>query len=115
MTLTTLLGGDDPRFLIVRDGPIDPEGRCVLSWMQRSQRGRDNPALDLAIGLGNRLRLPVLSVFGLTADYPGANGGTINSWSRDWWKPRRNSPRGACRWSSALARPMPSSLNWHAR
>jgi deoxyribodipyrimidine photo-lyase len=40
--------------------------------MQRAQRGRDNPALDLAIDLANERRLPVLAVFGLTADYPGA-------------------------------------------
>lgn len=40
--------------------------------MQRSQRAEENPALDLAISLGNALGLPVLAVFGLTADYPGA-------------------------------------------
>lgn len=40
--------------------------------MQRSQRAEENPALDLAISLGNTLGLPVLTVFGLTADYPGA-------------------------------------------
>jgi deoxyribodipyrimidine photo-lyase len=41
--------------------------------MQRSQRGTDNAALNLAIALGNALELPVLAAFGLTADYPGAN------------------------------------------
>ena len=40
--------------------------------MQRSQRGVDNPALNLAIDAANVLGLPVLVVFGLTADYPGA-------------------------------------------
>jgi deoxyribodipyrimidine photo-lyase len=40
--------------------------------MQRAQRGVDNPALNLAIELGNALRLPVLTVFGLTADFPSA-------------------------------------------
>jgi deoxyribodipyrimidine photo-lyase len=40
--------------------------------MQRSQRGVDNGALNLAIAAGNALGLPVLVVFGLTADYPGA-------------------------------------------
>lgn len=63
----------DPRIRVVRDGETDPEGRCVFHWMQRCQRGTDNAALDLAIDLANRLRLPVVSVFGLTADYPGAN------------------------------------------
>lgn len=64
--------GNNPRGRVVRDGAVDPDGRCVVYWMQRSQRGRDNPALDLAIGLGNRLTLPVVAVFGLTADYPNA-------------------------------------------
>lgn len=56
----------------IRPGNIDPEGRCVLYWMQRSQRGRDNQALNRAIEIGARLRLPVLAAFGLTAGYPGA-------------------------------------------
>jgi deoxyribodipyrimidine photo-lyase len=38
--------------------------------MQRAQRGIDNPALNLAIVAGNLLQLPVVTVFGLTADYP---------------------------------------------
>lgn len=61
-----------PRCRDLRPGRPDPEGRCVLYWMQRSQRGRDNAALDHAIELGNALRLPVLAAFGLTADYPAA-------------------------------------------
>jgi deoxyribodipyrimidine photo-lyase len=40
--------------------------------MQRSQRGIDNPALNLAIDVGNALQLPVVTVFALTADYPSA-------------------------------------------
>ncbi len=40
--------------------------------MQRAQRGLDNPALNLAIALGNSTRRPVLAVFSLTADYPHA-------------------------------------------
>ena len=61
-----------PRLRIGRAGRPDPDGRCVLYWMQRAQRGVDNPALNMAIELGNALNLPVLAVFGLTADYPGA-------------------------------------------
>lgn len=64
--------GDDTRARILRDGQIDPEAQSVVYWMQRSQRGRENPALDLAIRLANELSLPVLAVFGLTASYPGA-------------------------------------------
>ncbi len=37
-----------------------------------AQRGRDNPALNRAIELGETLGAPVLAVFGLTDDYPGA-------------------------------------------
>ncbi len=44
----------------------------MIYWMQRSQRGVNNPALNLAIAVGNALGVPVLTVFGLTADYPGA-------------------------------------------
>jgi deoxyribodipyrimidine photo-lyase len=40
--------------------------------MQRAQRGVDNPALNLAIVVANALDLPIRTVFGLTADYPGA-------------------------------------------
>ena len=40
--------------------------------MQRAQRGIDNPALNMAIDIGNKMRRPVLAVFGLTADYPVA-------------------------------------------
>ena len=55
----------------VRALPI-PQGKCVVYWMQRAQRGVDNPALNLAIALGNAVGQPVLAVFGLTADYPEA-------------------------------------------
>ena len=57
---------------VLRDGAFDTEGSCVLYWMQRSQRGRDNPALNLAIEIGNRTKKPVLAAFALTAKYPGA-------------------------------------------
>jgi deoxyribodipyrimidine photo-lyase len=40
--------------------------------MQRAQRGRDNAALNLAIAVGNALKLPVVALFGLTASYPSA-------------------------------------------
>lgn len=49
------------------------EGRYVLYWMQASQRTECNHALEYAIREANRLRLPVLVVFGLTHDYPHAN------------------------------------------
>ncbi|MFA5853359.1 MAG: deoxyribodipyrimidine photo-lyase, partial [Spirochaetales bacterium] len=43
----------------------------VLVWMQKAQRSRDNPALDMGFYLANALGLPLLVLFVLT-DYPGA-------------------------------------------
>lgn len=43
----------------------------VLVWMQKAQRSRDNPALDLGFYLANGMGLPLLVLFVLT-DYPGA-------------------------------------------
>lgn len=48
-------------------------GRWVLYWMQQSQRPHDNPALEHAISLANRLDLPVVVLFVLMDDYPEAN------------------------------------------
>jgi deoxyribodipyrimidine photo-lyase len=48
-------------------------GDYVLYWMQQSQRAEHNHALEYAIEQANELHLPVVVVFGLTADYPEAN------------------------------------------
>ena len=69
--LTSLLAVHS-RVRALRAGTPDATGKCVVYWMQRAQRGIDNPALNLAIDAGNAVQLPVLAVFGLTADYPGA-------------------------------------------
>ena len=53
MPLVSSLIPSGPAVRIVQDGPIDPDGRCVLLWMQRSQRATDNPALNVAIVIGN--------------------------------------------------------------
>ena len=71
MTVSMLMR-PDPRVRVAHEGDPRAEGRCVLYWMQRAQRGLDNPALNYAIAWGNTLGLPVLACFGLTADYPGA-------------------------------------------
>lgn len=52
--------------------PVSPRGECVIYWMQRAQRARSNAALSHAIHRANELRKPVVVVFGLTPDYPGA-------------------------------------------
>ncbi|HWR10990.1 MAG TPA: deoxyribodipyrimidine photo-lyase [Rectinemataceae bacterium] len=43
----------------------------VLVWMQKAQRSRENPALDLGFHLANTLGLPLLVLF-ILDDYPGA-------------------------------------------
>ena len=56
-----------------RAGFPDPEGTCVVYWMQRSQRGIDNPALDVAVEAANLLGKPTVAFFGPVPFYPNAN------------------------------------------
>jgi deoxyribodipyrimidine photo-lyase len=63
---------DNPRITIRRAGPPDPDGSCVVYWMQRAQRGRDNPALDVAVDAANALGKPVV-VFFAPRPFPPAN------------------------------------------
>jgi len=62
-----------PRVTLRRRGEPDPDGRCVVYWMQRSQRGFDNPALDVAVHTANLLKLPVIAFFAPVPFYPNAN------------------------------------------
>lgn len=59
----SILNGDD-----VRRG-----GRFVLYWMQASQRESCNHALETAALIANKSGLPLLALFCLTDNYPGAN------------------------------------------
>lgn len=54
-------------------GEPSGEGKCVVYWMQRAQRGLDNPALDLAVETANALGLPVVVFFAPVPFYPSAN------------------------------------------
>jgi deoxyribodipyrimidine photo-lyase len=63
----------DPRVTVRRAGPPDPDGQCVVYWMQRAQRALDNPALDMAIEAANLLRKPLVTFLGLVPFYPNAN------------------------------------------
>src|ERR1700709_1594079 len=45
----------------VRRGGAPAKGKCVVYWMQRSQRGRDSHGLNKAIAVGNALGLPVVA------------------------------------------------------
>jgi deoxyribodipyrimidine photo-lyase len=62
-TLDFLLA--DPRLTVRRSGAPDPDGRCVVYWMQRAQRATDNAALTAAIEAGNLLRKSVVAFFQL--------------------------------------------------
>ena len=63
----------DPRVRVRTAGPPDPEGRCVVYWMQRAHRAVDNPALDTAIAAGNELGRPVVVFLGLVPFVERAN------------------------------------------
>ncbi len=64
---------DDPRVTVRRGGQPDASGNCVVYWMQRAQRAVDNPALDVAVRVGNELGKPVVAFFAPVPFYPGAN------------------------------------------
>jgi deoxyribodipyrimidine photo-lyase len=56
-----------------RGGAPAADGKCVVYWMQRAQRGRDNHAVDLAVKIGNELGLPVVAYFAGISNFPHAN------------------------------------------
>lgn len=64
---------DHPRVRVRRAGSPDPKGKCVVYWMQRAERGVDNPALDCAIDVANELGLPVVAYFSAISNFPRAN------------------------------------------
>ena len=49
------------------------DGDCVVYWMQRAQRGIDNPALDVAVKVANLLHKSVVVFFAPVPFYPHAN------------------------------------------
>ena len=64
---------ENARVTVRRGGEPDPRGRCVVYWMQRSQRGVDNHALNVAVEVANALDLPVVVYFAGIANFPHAN------------------------------------------
>jgi deoxyribodipyrimidine photo-lyase len=64
---------DNARVTVRRGGAADPEGKCVLYWMQRAQRGVDNHAVNLAVEIANQLGLPVVVYFAGISNFPHAN------------------------------------------
>ncbi len=49
------------------------DGKCVVYWMQRAQRGVDNHAVDLAVKVANLLGLPLVVYFAGISNFPHAN------------------------------------------
>ena len=64
---------NDPRVRVRRPGSPRPDGACVVYWMQRAQRGRDNPALDVTVEAANLLGKPAVVFFAPVPFYPHAN------------------------------------------
>ncbi len=63
----------DPRVFRRTSGQPDFDGSCIVYWMQRTQRARDNAALNVAIEAGNLLRKPVVTLFALRPHAHHAN------------------------------------------
>lgn len=63
----------DRRVTVRTKGSPDPQGRCVVYWMQRSQRAVDNPALNVAVRTANCLEKPLVVFFALTPHAHHAN------------------------------------------
>ena len=66
------------RVRVRRGGEPAADGKCVVyipsrNWMQRAERAVDNPALDLAVAVGNALELPVVAFFSAIDNFPHAN------------------------------------------
>jgi deoxyribodipyrimidine photo-lyase len=62
-----------PRVTVRRAGSPDAAGSCVVYWMQRAQRGVDNPALDIAVEAANAVGKPAVVFFAPVPFYPHAN------------------------------------------
>src|SRR6185437_12734000 len=64
---------ENPRVTVRRTGTPAADARCVVYWMQRAERGVDNPALDCAIDVANELGLPLVAFFSAIPNFPRAN------------------------------------------
>lgn len=53
--------------------PVVDAGEFILAWPRASLRAIDNPLLDAAVDLGNRLGRPAVVLFALEEDYPHAS------------------------------------------
>ncbi|MGB3800306.1 MAG: deoxyribodipyrimidine photo-lyase [Lewinella sp.] len=53
--------------------PVDGKREYVLCWLMQALRAQENPAIDVAILLGNQLKLPVVVIHALENRYPYAS------------------------------------------
>ena len=58
------------RVSVLRDRPLDDHRAYVLYWMHHAMRDHENPALDAAVLIGNRIGRPVLVYQGLGGNHP---------------------------------------------
>ncbi len=58
------------RISVLRDGPLDAGKPYVLCWIHHAIRDHENPALDVAVFLGNTIQRPVLVYQGLGGSHP---------------------------------------------
>ena len=70
--LHDLITHEDPRVAVLRDGETPDGARCVLLWVQRTQRATANHAANLAVELADALGLPVIAGFALAPGFPEA-------------------------------------------
>jgi len=63
----------DPRITVRRSDAPRSDGKSVVYWMQRAQRGIDNHAVDLAVKVANLLELPLVVYFAAISNFPHAN------------------------------------------
>src|SRR5215469_7076657 len=63
----------DARVTVRRGGAPARDGKCVVYWMQRAQRGVDNHAVDVAAKVANALGLPLVVYFAAISNFPHAN------------------------------------------
>jgi deoxyribodipyrimidine photo-lyase len=63
----------DPRVTRRRPQSPDPGGACVWYWIERAQRGIDNPALDVVVDAANALRKRVVVFSRARSLLPNAN------------------------------------------
>jgi deoxyribodipyrimidine photo-lyase len=64
---------NNARVTVRRDGFPAADGKCVVYWMQRAQRGVDNHAVNLAVAIANELGLPLVVYFAGISNFPHAN------------------------------------------